>query len=106
MRHRVVEQEFEEGEATEAVGQHVVGVEVERGPPPVEPADEGHVPRRAIRVEGRRLEQGDEIEHLPGLARRRGLHLADVVVGVEAGDLLPDGAGAGQGGVDRPAPQA
>ena len=82
---RAIEQQLDQRHAADAVGQHVVGAQVQRGAAALEPLDHGDVPRRADRLERRRLHERDDVEHLAMRAGRRQRQHAQVVARVEVG---------------------
>ena len=69
-----------------------MGAEVDRRPSSLEALDEGHVPRRTIGIERRRLEQPDEIQELSSVAGGGDGHRAEVMGSVELGVRHPAGA--------------
>ena len=59
--------------------------------PALEPLDQRDVPRAAIGIERRRLEQPDELEQLPAVTGRADRHRAEVAGRAEVGHLDPAG---------------
>ena len=91
---RLVEQQIHQLHAAHAVGEHVVGPEVQRDATTGEALDEGDVPRGSGRIERMRLDQPDQVERLtqlPGVGHHEVAHVVDDVVVVP---VHPGGPGA------------
>ena len=65
--------------------------------PALEPLDQRDVPRAAIGIERRGLEQPDELEQLPPITGRADRHRAEVARRAEVGHLDPAGPRASAG---------
>ena len=80
---RLVDEQSDQRQTSEAVGQHVMSPEVERRAAALESLDQGDVPGPAVGVERRGLEQSDELEELAAVARTPQRHRAQMPSGAE-----------------------
>ena len=105
-RRRVVQHRRHERRAAHAVGERMVRPQVEGGPAAGQPLDQRRVPWRVVGVERSGLEQGDQVEELALVPRRRHGGDPQVVPAVVVRVLDPDRPGAHQGRVVRALLQA
>ena len=89
----------EHRETALAVGQHVMGPHVQRRLAALEPLDQRDVPRAAIGIERRGLEQPDELEQLAAITGRANAIVRRCARRAEVGHLDPAGPRASAGGI-------